>query len=153
MGGEKPGRPKTLVRRHILEIKGDTREWLDEKIDQVLEVARLKILAEPVAATLGNPVAFPLLIGLGGSLMAIIYLKWRFPDPLAQSESIVRDVARAIADFLERAKPDPPIGERDPDTLDRLIAAYADFLMRIWKDPLFGFGGGGPFIPGEGVLP
>ncbi len=30
MGGEPRGRPKTLVRRHVLEIKEDTREWIED---------------------------------------------------------------------------------------------------------------------------
>ncbi len=30
---EKPGRPKVLVRRHVLEIKKDTQEWIVEQLD------------------------------------------------------------------------------------------------------------------------
>lgn len=34
---EKLGRPKTLVRRHVLEVKEDTREWIEETISQFTE--------------------------------------------------------------------------------------------------------------------
>ena len=143
----KPGRPKVLVRRHFLEIEEKTRQWLDEKIERGFELVQLKAALGPVSATLGNPVAFPIVAGLGGAFIAVLYLKLRFPDKQAQAESEVRKAAEAIAEAIERSKPDPPIGERDPSTLDRLIQAYTDFLMRIWNDPLFGFGGAGPFHP------
>ncbi len=32
--GEPKGRPKTLVRRHVLEIKKDTQEWLTELLEK-----------------------------------------------------------------------------------------------------------------------
>ncbi len=33
MEGERRGRPKTLVRRHVLEIKKDTRKWIVEQLE------------------------------------------------------------------------------------------------------------------------
>ncbi len=33
MADDKPGRPRVLVRRHVLEIKEDTRDWLEEQLN------------------------------------------------------------------------------------------------------------------------
>jgi len=139
-----PGRPKILVRRHFLEIEKETRAWLDEKIDAVLELARIKIAVDPVSATLGNPVAFPILAGGFALVAAVVYLKLRFPDPLAQAEQTVREVAEDIAKAIEETK----ATEKGFELTQPLIDATRDLLLRIWKDPLFGFGGQGPFLPG-----
>ncbi len=37
MPSEPLGRPKTLVRRHVLEVKEDTREWIEETISSFTE--------------------------------------------------------------------------------------------------------------------
>ncbi len=31
---EKPGRPRVLIRRHVLEVKEDTRDWIEEQLER-----------------------------------------------------------------------------------------------------------------------
>ena len=68
---EKPGRPKTLVRRHILEVKADTREWLSEEFDELksafLAGKGIGALGEASEGLLSNPL---LLVGVVGAVVA-----------------------------------------------------------------------------------
>ncbi len=43
---DKPGRPKVLVRRHVLDVKKETREWIDERLEGFLsthDVSKIRI--------------------------------------------------------------------------------------------------------------
>ncbi len=153
---EKAGPPRVLVRRHILEIRGgkddkrSTREWLEE---EVLSVVKLGIAMEPVKATLGNPVAFPILAGGAALLIGILYLRSVLPK--GSPEAAVREAAETITEIIQEIIPPifpPPVEGQPPSTLETLRQGLVDLLMRIWNDPLFGVGGGGPFQPGKGPL-
>ncbi len=37
MAKEKAGRPRVLIRRHVLEIKEDTQDWIEDTIDRFTE--------------------------------------------------------------------------------------------------------------------
>lgn len=64
---EPKGRPKTLVRRHVLEIKKDTRDWLEEQIEEVklafIAGKGAGAIGDALGGFLGNPAAVPLLMG------------------------------------------------------------------------------------------
>lgn len=94
---ERRGRPKVLVRRHEIRLSDD----LSEQLTEALELWRQRNIIGPVEATLGNPVAFPLLFGLFGVLIGYIYLKLMFPDPLAQARDTVEQAAGQVADLIE----------------------------------------------------
>ncbi len=59
---EPKGRPKTLVRRHVLEIKEDTREWLEEQITRVLTISyagkATRSAGEVIKGVLSHPVGY-----------------------------------------------------------------------------------------------
>lgn len=143
--GETKGRPKNLRRVHIIELTPK----LDAQLDEALEIARLRTTIAPISATLGNPTAFPILAGFTGIFIAVLYLKLRFPDPAGQTRDTVEQAAGEIAKIIEESK----AAEKGFELTQPLIDATRDFLLRLWEDPLFGFGGQGPFIPGEGVVP
>ena len=134
--------PKESRERSRFLFRVQLTDRLSDQLDEALEIARLNTVLKPVASTLGNPVAFPIIAGLLGVLGAVIYLKLRFPDPLAQARSEVEKVARGLAETIEESK----AVEKGFELTQPLIDATRDFLMRLWNDPLFGFGGGRPPI-------
>lgn len=139
------------VKAHVIELSKD----LDAQLTRALDIAQQKVLIDPVTSTLGNPVAFPIIIGAIGLLGIVLYLKFKFPDPAAQATEIVRDAAEKAVDVLKEIEErvDPPREEGEgPSTLDVLKENLVDLAMRLWNDPLFGVGGQGPFIPGRGPL-
>ena len=134
--------PKAKEERSRFLFRVQLTDRLSDQLDEALAIARLKVIAEPISATLGNPVAFPIIAGLTGVLIAVIYLKLRFPNPLAQARSEVEKVATGLAEVIEESK----AVEKGFELTQPLIDATRDFLMRLWNDPLFGFGGGKPPI-------
>ncbi len=63
MAEEKLGRPKTLVRRHVLEIKEDMRDWIEELADKYLVGKSIAAVGDSLQGLLSNPIAFPVLAG------------------------------------------------------------------------------------------
>ncbi len=137
---EGTGKRAKSTDRHIITLSPE----LSEQVDDALEVARLSTILKPVEATLGNPVAIPILAGGVGVLAAVLFLKWKFPDPLAQARDEVEKAAKGLAEFFQEIIPfQPPVEGEGPNTLDVLIQNLTDLFMRFWNDPLFGFGGSG----------
>ncbi len=52
---EKAGRPRVLVRRHVLEIKEDTQEFIEDLMDKWLAGKAIGATGEAVKGFLGNP--------------------------------------------------------------------------------------------------
>ncbi len=150
---EPKGRPKTLVRRHVLEIKEDTRDWLDEKIDRALDIAQQKVLIEPVSATLGNPVALPILTGAVGVIVGYLVLRGKLPPTPTKEQVITQagELADWLAPIVEGAK------DITVEALRTLSNTIRDGIVWIWErfqgDPLFGFGGKGPTEPFDPLGP
>ncbi len=139
--------------RHTLEIEEDTREWLDEKIDDVLGVARLQAAIEPVSATLGNPVALPLIAGGIGVAVGYLILRGALPEAPTKEQVIIK--AQELADWLS------PILQGAADVTEAALKATSngirDGIVWLWErfqgDPLFGFGGKGPTEPFDPLGP
>lgn len=120
---EKPGRPRVLIRRHVLEIKEDTQEWLEEQIGRVL-------LVQPVTATLGNPVAFPVLFGFAGLFGGALLLKILYPNVLEAPRHAVEEAAKGIADIIEKNLPQPePTLDGEEHTADKLWKG----IVSLWE--------------------
>ncbi len=70
---EKAGRPRTLVRRHVFEIKEDTQEWLGEQLDglkQAFIVGKVSRSAgDALKGALSHPVGY--LSVIGGVIIAL----------------------------------------------------------------------------------
>ncbi len=151
--GEKPGRPKVLVRRHVLEIKEDTREWLDEKIEEVLGVTRLKTALEPLSATLGNPAAFPIITGVIGVGIGFLVLRGILSKDPTREEVAMKagELADWLAPILEGA------ADVTVEALQTVSNTIRDGIVWLWErfsqDPLFGFGGKGPSEPFDPLGP
>lgn len=66
-----PGRPKVLLRRHVLEVKEDTRKWLSEELDELKRAfitgTGISALGEVTEGLTSNPL---LLVGLVGAAVA-----------------------------------------------------------------------------------
>ncbi len=63
----KPGRPKVLVRRHVLEIKEETQEWLEEMMNKYLAGVAIRAVGEAAEGFLSNPAGALI---LGGGIVA-----------------------------------------------------------------------------------
>ena len=67
----KPGRPKTFVRRHILEVKEETRVWISEELEELkgafLAGKGIGAVGEATEGLLNNPL---LLVGVVGAVVA-----------------------------------------------------------------------------------
>ncbi len=72
---EPKGRPKILVRRHVLEIKRDTRDWLEEQITRVLTTQIAGKAARGIGEVIKGAVSHP--IGyLGVSVLLTGFVIW-----------------------------------------------------------------------------
>ncbi len=123
---EPKGRPKVFVRRHKIELSDD----LSEQLDMALETARLKVILSPVEATLGNPVAFPLIVGLLAipvGVLTLLYLFPKLPDTPFPVVT-VRETANDIARWIKEHDPIPPVG----DALSTASRVLGEALFKIW---------------------
>ncbi len=118
---------KSSTDRHILTLSPE----LSEQVDNALEIARLRTILKPVEATLGNPVAFPIIAGGIGILVGFLALKLLFPDPLAQARSVVEKAADTIAETLEKLTPEAPFPGLELGT-GAFVETTRDLLMRLW---------------------
>ncbi len=71
MAEEKPGRPRVLVRRHVLEIKAETQVWLEEMVGKLLVGKSITAAGESLGGLLGNPTAFPILAGAVATALGV----------------------------------------------------------------------------------
>lgn len=69
----KPGPPRIFVRRHILDIKEDTQEFLNEQINKVIAVRTAGRTIEAAGEVLKGAVSHPIGIAIvAGSLTALL---------------------------------------------------------------------------------
>ncbi len=136
---EGTGKRAKTTDRHIVTLSPE----LSEQLDEALEIARLRTLLKPVEATLGNPVAFPILAGFLGVGIGALLLKLWFPDPLKQARSEIEKAADEIARVLEESK--------GLELTEPFIEATKATLLFIYDRVLdvAGFLGGREFKPGE----
>ncbi len=125
---EPRGPPRVLKRRHILKLSPD----LDEQLDRWLTIQEQKLIIEPLKATLGNPVAFPILFGVVGVIGAVLWMKFRFPD-LTSAPPVLRDLAEDLAEIIHYPLPNIP-GVADLEQVRKnLIEGTKELLLRLWK--------------------
>ncbi len=61
---EKAGRPRVLVRRHVLEIKEETRDWIEENIlPLVVQVPIVKAVGQSLGGALSHPTGYLSVVG------------------------------------------------------------------------------------------
>ncbi len=99
---EKQGRPKTLVRRHILEIKKDTRDWLGGQLDGLkttfIAGKVTRSAGEVLKGAVSHPVGFALVAApIVGSVVALLlqYAKSR-EEEAPGGETLVQELEEAI---------------------------------------------------------
>ncbi len=126
MAEGKPGRPRVLIRRQVITLSPE----LDEQVDKALEIAHLKTLLKPVEATLGNPVAFPLIVGLLAITIGVVTLLYLFPKLPDTDFPVVtvRDAADSIARWIKEHDPIPPVGT----ALETAVRVLGEALFKIW---------------------
>ncbi len=74
----KPGRPKVLIRRHVIEVKKETREWIEKMIGVVTtrQIAgkSLRAMGEAAKGLLSHPAG--LLVIAAGSITLAALTPW-----------------------------------------------------------------------------
>lgn len=127
---------------------------LSDQLDEALEIAKIRTILKPVEATLGNPIAFPIIFGLGSVFVGFLILRHLFPLPIPSfeltPEEIARDllagidrtiapvrnevekVAEEIADVIHRPLPDIPGVVNLEEARQTLVRGTRDLLMRLW---------------------
>ncbi len=146
----KAGPPRVLVRRHFIKLSDE----LDAQVDRALDLVTAKVALDPVSATLGNPVAFPILFGTIGVLAVALYLRLKYPS-LSDKDAAI-EAAESFAEFL--AKQTEGAADFTLEALKTLSNTIRDSIIAAWEafaqDPLFGLGGKEPGeISPEPILP
>ncbi len=76
MAEGKAGRPKVLLRRHVIEVKEDTREWIEGLIDAQRNASILnsgvKAAGRAARGLLSHPAGLILLVGAWISLLIVL---------------------------------------------------------------------------------
>ncbi len=127
---EPKGRPKTLVRRHVLEIKEDTQEWIEEQITRVLTIQiagkAARTLGEVIKGAVSHPVGY-----LGVSVVLAGFTIWitrkkeertraiqdattGFLKLTPDERTAVHQGIKNVVGFLEFHTQPPPPGEGAP---------------------------------------
>ncbi len=111
MAEGKAGRPKVLLRRHVIEVKKETREWLDEKIEEVTRTYIIGKAARSSGEIIKGAVSHPVGFATIASLVGILALKAGFlKDEIAAIQEMVlgalgatREAGEDTRKALERA--------------------------------------------------
>ena len=97
--GAPAGRPKVLVRRHVLEVKKETREWLSEELDELKQTFIIgkvsRSTGEIVKGIVGHPA------GLAAGLAAIAIGAHTIPGIREIVVGIERQAAEAAGESVE----------------------------------------------------
>ncbi len=102
MAEEKLGRPKTLVRRHVLEIKEDTRDWLGEQLGELKQAFLVgkatRSAGEVLKGAVSHPVGFALIAApiVASVIALLLQLAKSKKEEAPGGESLVHDLEAAI---------------------------------------------------------
>ncbi len=133
---EKAGRPRVLVRRHVLEIKEETREWIEEKIlPLVLQVPIVKAVGQSLRGALSHSTGYLSIVGaiilaahtIPGLRELVIGLETAAAEAVGRSvETFVRDSWRAVSEASEARSEE----ERE---------MYEEWIAALWRaiEPAF----------------
>ncbi len=127
-GKQKAGRPRVLVRRHVLEIKEDTQEWIESQISRVLAVTyagkATRSAGEILKGAVSHPVGYvgiTLLIAAaaialkgGDTVRSVQNLETAFLKLTPEEAAAFKKGVQSIADFLGGLSKAPPPGEGAP---------------------------------------
>ncbi len=108
---EKAGRPRVLVRRHVLEIKEETRDWIEEKIlPLVVQVPIVKAVGQTLGGALSHPTGYLSVVGaivlaahtIPGLRELVVGLETKAAEAVGRSvETFVKDSWRAVSEASE----------------------------------------------------
>ncbi len=125
---DKPGRPKVLVRRHILEIKEDTQEWIESQISRVLAITyagkATRSAGEIIKGAVSHPVGYvgiTILIAAvavalkgGDTARSVQNLETAFLKLTPEEAAAFKKGVQGIVDFFGGLFQAPPPGEGAP---------------------------------------
>ncbi len=99
----KPGRPRVLIRRHVLEIKKETREWLSDELDELKQTFIIGKTARSVGEVLKGAVSHPAgYLSVIGALILAAHTIPGLRDIVVKLEKDAAEAAgEAIEDFLK----------------------------------------------------
>ncbi len=102
---EKAGRPRVLIRRHIIEIKEDTREWIEGQIDGLKNAFILgkatRSVGEALKGAVSHPVGF---LAVTGATTAILLKLGLFKEEIAAIQELILGALSATREAGEDAR-------------------------------------------------
>ncbi len=101
----KPGRPKVLIRRHVIEVKKETREWieslLDVQVNKVLGVSTGRSVIKALGRAASHPVGF---IAISASITALLIKLGLAKEEIAAVQEWATGVAASAGETGEKAR-------------------------------------------------
>ncbi len=124
------GRPPVQHHKQIIELGPDLKRALED--GSIRELVVLHETAQVAKATLGNPVAFPILFALAGMGVGVLILKYLYPalPDVAFPIAKVRESANSIARWIKEH--DPGFVPATEDALATASRVLGELLFKIW---------------------
>ncbi len=133
MGKEKAGRPRVLVRRHVLEIKEDTRDWIEEQLNglkQAFVVGKVsRSVGDALKGALSHPVGY--LSILGGVLISLHTLPLIGPAVVEAERKAAEAAGKTIESFVKDTWRSVSASSERRNEEER--AMYERWLNDIWN--------------------
>ncbi len=101
----KPGRPKVLVRRHVIEVKKETREWIEKQIDGIRNAFVLGKVTRSAGETLKGAVSHPVgFLAVTGATTAILLKLGLFKEEIAAIQELILGALSSTREAGEEAR-------------------------------------------------
>ncbi len=137
MAEDKPGRPRVFVRRHVLEIKEDTRDWLGDQFDglrRAFVVGKVtRSAGEVLKGAVSHPVGFALIAApIVASIIAFLFQYAKSKKEEAPGgETLVQELERSINLVLFEPAP----SDASTDAWINAWKGFADWLGQALGGP------------------
>ncbi len=101
----KAGRPRVLIRRHVLEVKEDTREWIEGMVDEIRNAFILGKVTRSAGETLKGAVSHPVgFLAVTGATTAILLKLGLFKEEIAAIQELILGALAATREAGEETR-------------------------------------------------
>ncbi len=105
MAEGKAGRPKVLLRRHVIEVKKETREWIEELAHSLLDKNVAAGVGKQTISALGRAASHPLgFIAISASITALLIKMGLAKEEIAAVQEWATGVAASAGETGETAR-------------------------------------------------
>ncbi len=105
MAEGKAGRPKVLLRRHVIEVKEDTREWIEELAHALLNKNVAASMGKQTISALGRAASHPVgFIAISASITALLIKMGLAKNEIAAVQEWATGVSAAAGEAGDKAR-------------------------------------------------